>query len=162
MKKEDLKYGNVVETRNGDRYLYHTLSPIAFIGLINGSQYICIEQFKNNFECIYNGEKFRQFDIVKVYEDYTLKKLLWERKEKPELTKVEEAILRSLPKKYKYIARDKISESMLCAFIDKPEKVLAKFWFSPNYESLEIFKHLFQFIKWEDEEPYLISDLLEE
>lgn len=160
MKKEDLKYGNVVETRNGDRYLYHTLSPIAFIGLINGSQYICIEQFKNNFECIYNGEKFRQFDIVKVYEDYTCQKVLWGRKEKPKLTEDEKVILRNLPKECKYIARDR--EGDLYVHLLLPRKEWGQWMSKGSIKSLGVYNHLFNFIKWEDEEPYLISDLLEE
>ena len=161
MKKEDLNCGNVVELRDGKRYIQTCIEGYEFIRLdytsVTSTAFFPLNEFDDDLKGSHSG-----LDIMKIYEDYTLKKVLWERKEKPELTKVEEAILRSLPKKYKYIARDKISESMLCVFIDKPEKVLAKFWFSPNYESLEIFKHLFQFIKWEDEEPYLISDLLKE
>ena len=159
MKKEDLKNGNIIELRDGRRFIKTCIEGFEFIRLDYTSATSTAIFPLSEFEDYLKGSNIT-LDIIKVYEDYTLKKVLWERKEKPELTKVEEAILRSLPKKYKYIARDKISESMLCVFIDKPEKVLAKFWFSPNYESLEIFKHLFQFIKWEDEEPYLISDLL--
>ena len=159
MKKEDLKNGNIIELRDGRRFIKTCIEDFEFIRLDYTSATSTAIFPLSEFEDYLKGSNIT-LDIIKVYEDYTLKKVLWERKEKPELTKVEEAILRSLPKKYKYIARDKISESMLCVFIDKPEKVLAKFWFSPNYESLEIFKHLFQFIKWEDELPTLIEDLL--
>ena len=35
-------------------------------------------------------------------------------------------------------------------------------WFNNySFESLKLFHHLFQFIKWEDDEPYEISKLLE-
>lgn len=158
MKKEDLNCGNIIELRDGKRYIQTCIEGYEFIRLdyINSksTSFFPLNEFDDDLKGSHSG-----LDIVKVYEDYTLKKVLWERKEKPKLTEDEKAILRNIDKKYKWIARDKINESMLCIFIDKPKKE-ALYWFSDNYVSLDALKHLFQFITYEDEEPTLIEDLL--
>ena len=79
-----------------------------------------------------------------------------ERKEKPKLNEDEKAILRNLPKEYKWIARD--LSGMVYIFIERPEKGQA-IWYGCGQPMIP-FYHLFQFIKWEDEEPYLIEKLL--
>ena len=71
----------------------------------------------------------------------------------------EKVILRNLPEEFKWIARD--SNGQLCVYPEKPEK----FDFSWSYDLkngnkhyditiayVELFKHLFQSIKWEDTE----------
>ena len=160
MKQEDLKNGNIIELRDGRRAIKTNIKGFEYIRLdyisATSTALFSLYEFKDGLKGI-----SRNSDIMKVYEDYTLKKVLWERKEKPKITEEEKVILRNLPREYKYIARDKINESVLCIFIDKPKKE-SSYWFSDNYVSLEVYNHLFQFIKWEDEEPYLISDLLEE
>lgn len=148
MKKEDfkLKYGNIVELKDGRRLL-------------------CVKSFdkKDAFidlkseECV----PVRLRDFMKVYEDYTLQNLLWERKEKPILTEDEKAILRNIDKDYKWIARDK--NTRLFAYPNEPYKHHGALgWLGNNSESMQLFKHLFQFIQWEDTEPYLIGELLED
>ena len=156
MKKSDLKYGNVVETREGIKYLYHCKNSDKFLNL-DDDGFLWIHNFDENLNIIDcdNG-----LDIMKVYKDYTLKELLWERKEKPQikLTEDEKAILRNLPKEYKWIARD--LSGMVYIFIERPEKGQA-IWYGCGQPMIP-FYHLFQFIKWEDEEPYSIEDLLGE
>ena len=151
MKKSDLIYGNVVETRSGDKYLFtfHDEEDI-FVDLTGDGYYY--------FESLYFNTNYKNSDIVimKVYKDYTCKELLWERKEKPQLTEDEKVILRNLPKKYKWIARD--SSGMVYIFIEKPEKGQA-IWYGCGQPMIP-FYHLFNFIKWEDEDPYSIEDLL--
>ena len=153
MKKSDLKYGNVVETRSGDKYLFtfHDEEDI-FVDLTGDGYYY--------FESLYFNTNYKNSDIVimKVYKDYTCKELLWERKEKPQLNEDEKVILRSLPKDYKWIARD--LSGMVYIFIERPEKGQA-IWYGCGQPMIP-FYHLFQFIKWEDEEPYLIEELLGE
>lgn len=76
------------------------------------------------------------------------------------LTEDEKVILRNIDKKYKWIARD--GDGKLCVFVDKPLK-FPYMWNNKRntgWDFLNVFAHLFQFIKWEDEEPYLIEDLL--
>ena len=156
MKKSDLKYGNVVETREGIKYLYHCKNSDKFLNLDDdGFLWICA--FDKNLKCIYD---LNELDIMKVYKDYTCKELLWERKEaikpNPKLTKDEKVILKNVPKEYKYIARDK--NGWIFLYIDKPVK--RNFWFDDCGTIRFPFDHLFQFIQWEDEEPYSIEELL--
>ena len=154
MKKSDLKYGNVVETREGIKYLYHCKNSAQFLNL-DDDGFLWIRDFDENLNIIDcdNG-----LDIMKVYKDYTCKELLWERKEKPKPTEDEKVILRNLPKGYKWIARD--SSGMVYIFIERPTK-LSCIWSGDSLLGRVIpFGHLFQFIQWEDEEPYSIEELL--
>lgn len=155
MNKSDLKYGNVVETGDGERYLftYHDEENI-FIDL-NGEEFYYFDSLRLDNNC--NNSLIA---IMKVYKDYTLKELLWERKEKPKLTDDEKAILRNIYKEYKWIARDESEK--LYIFINKPYKIERLWYAVDSIYDLHIFRHLFQFVKWEDEEPYLIEDLLKE
>lgn len=76
------------------------------------------------------------------------------------LTPVEKIILENLDKNFKWIARDK--DGMLLCYECKPYKVdNHNMWFINwgNFSCLP-FEHLLQFIKWEDDEPYKIEDIL--
>lgn len=103
------------------------------------------------------------FDVILgLCEDCTQCTVEWlkqEHKEKIKLSEAERNILTYLPKRYKYIARD--SDNELYVYEEKPEKA-GKSWDSNNFDEtdMEIFNHLFQFIKWEDKEPYNIGELL--
>lgn len=151
----DLNCANVIETRNSNKhylFLYHN-DEFIFVDLDGEECYV--------FNSL-NSYKNSDFVIMKVYKDYTLKELLWERKEKYKSTDCERAILKNLPKEYKYIAKDK--NGNLYVYKNKPIKNY-EYW--SDYTSSEfcfphLFHHLFQFIKWEDKEPYLIEDLLKE
>ena len=153
MKKSDLKYGNVVETREGIKYLYHCTNSDKFLNL-DDDGFLWIRNFDENLK---DRNALNEFDIMKVYKDYTLTELLWERKDEPKLTEDEKAILRNLPQYYKWIARD--GNGVVCLYPDKPHKSKT-IW--DSYGALFPFHHLFQFIKWEDEEPYSIEELLGE
>ena len=81
------------------------------------------------------------------------------------LSEDEKVILRNVDREiYKWIARDKIGN--LNIFERKPikEDLIYVFGFWDDNggcsEELNAFEHLFQFIKWEDEEPYNIEELL--
>ena len=154
MKKSDLKYGNVVETRSGDKYLFtfHDEEDI-FVDLTGDGYYYS--------ESLYFNTNYKNSAIVimKVYEDYTCSKLLWERKETPKLNEDEKAILKVLlNEKYKWIARDK--NDWLYVYASKPKKGIT-IWENTGSPMMP-FVHLFNFIKWEDEEPYSIEELLRE
>lgn len=78
--------------------------------------------------------------------------------EKPKLTEDEEIILRYLNKKWKYIVRDK--DKTICIFETKPFKS-AQTWVCKNGDVSELpFENMYQFIRWESEQPYFIQDLL--
>ena len=78
-----------------------------------------------------------------------------------ELTEVERMILENLGEGYSYIARDR--DGSLSVYFGKPSKGGDK-WNSRGFifNSFRCFSHLFQFIKWEDEEAYDIYELLKE
>lgn len=85
-----------------------------------------------------------------------------EYKKEIKLTEAERAILESINKDYKWIARDK--SGVLYVYENKPYKVMEYDNWDENdngeIEKLGVFNHLFQFITWEDEEPYNIKELL--
>ena len=89
-----------------------------------------------------------------------LKILLSQHKEKPKLTDDEKAILRSVDNKFEFIARDK--DGVLFIYMRKPYKDKTRWESGALVTTLDIFNHLFQSIKWEDEEPWSIKELLEE
>ena len=159
--KKDLDSGNVVEIRNGQRFLYHNIDRNKILG-IQGFTYLDLDDYDENLKC--KIAYLNTLDIMKVYQDYTCKEVLWERKKKPELTGVEKTILKNyLSKGYKWIARDK--EDYLYVYITKPLTMSNTLWISPyaySYGCDITFERLFQFIKREDDEPYSIEDLLEE
>ena len=154
MKKSELECGNVVETRKGDFYVLANVYNEYILIALTGKYHF---NFDTYYEDLTQKCGLETWDIVKIYKDYTCKELLWERKEaKP--TEDEKVILRNVPKHYKWIARDK--NGLICMYIKKPSKCEYS-WGGCKYMLLP-FYHLFQFIKWEDEEPYLIEDLLGE
>lgn len=91
---------------------------------------------------------------------HILEVLLREHKEKPKLTEDEKVILRNIDKTFKWITRD--CDNELVVHDEMPIKTSEPAWFSDNSASLEAFEHLFQFVKREDNDPYLIEDLLKE
>ena len=157
MKKSDLKNGNVVELRNGDFYVLANVYNESILITLKGKYHFNLNNYSIDLTQICGFEKF---DIMKVYKDYTCKELLWERKEKPQLTEDEKVILRNLPKEYKWIARD--SDNLIYMFRKKPCKHHNIIWSDGYKFTFFPFGHLFQFIQWEDEEPYSIEELLGE
>lgn len=86
--------------------------------------------------------------------------LLSEYKETVKLSRLEYEILKfAINKNYEYIARD--YDGQLYVFMEKPHKG-ESFWKTDGYYYLlEMFSVLFQFVKWEDEEPTSIEKLLQ-
>ena len=84
-------------------------------------------------------------------------------KEQFEITKFEKQILKRLKKRGgKYIVREK--NKRICGFIEKPHKDTRFCIWCHNTEMFcdaLLFMDLFPFIKWEDEEPTKIDDVLE-
>ena len=155
MKKNDLKHGNAVKLRNGDTMLFCWHFPDEILVSLEGRKFITFDSYRKDLTDIDNA---LEFDIMKVYKDYTCKELLWERKEKPKLTEDEKTILRNVPKHYEWIARD--IDGHLYIYASKPKKGLT-IWVDTGLPMIP-FDHLFRFIKWEDDEPYSIEDLLGE
>ena len=71
--------------------------------------------------------------------------------------------MENIAKIFKYIARNR--DSTLFVYGDKPEKEVREvnMWIRRHdsyVANLEVYIHLFPMVKWEDEEPWLIEDLL--
>ena len=93
----------------------------------------------------------RRLDIMRVY-----RYPVWKREE-PTITADEKIILRNVDSKYKYIARD--NNAGLYVYCERPEKRYC-YWWSSDSGNISSFGHLFKMVKWEDEEPWKIEDLL--
>lgn len=157
MKKSDLVAGkHVVKYRDGKfRFVGHSNGLLDSDGV-----YVHALGFYNERLDDVDGDK--AMDIVAVYELNEV----WKREE-PTITEDEKAILRNLPAGYKWITRDE--NSKLYIYQDKPEKCV-DVWMSgrgsmflpcdQRYSPLYLFEHLFELVKWEDDEPWKIEDLL--
>lgn len=89
-------------------------------------------------------------------------KMYWlqqEHKEPITLSEAERIILENIDKEYKWIVRDKDGE--IRVFGVKPRK--DKYYWKEtgnDFARLSALNHLFQFITWNDEQPYSIEELL--
>ena len=169
MKKQELEKGMVVETRDKLRLL------VIGDNLEGKDGYLELQGYKDDMRFGSKHEpgyiSLDNFDIIKVYAnmfaitDYKVaQQPLWERKEPPRLTNDEIAILRNIDKKYKWIARDK--NGILYIYDSVPEKRGNNKWSRDTlhvdvFSSFSLFSHMFNFIKWWDDEPYVIVDLLD-
>lgn len=148
MKKSDLVAGkHVVKYRNGGfRFVGHRDE------LLDGDGHYMhgLRFYDERLNDLNAGEKM---DIVAVYE----LKQVWKREE-PTITEDEKTILRNLPANYEWIARDK--NGRLCVYPGKPSKVVTSWGCTSGHRFFDLFNHLFQMVKWEDEEPWKFEDLL--
>ena len=171
MKKSDLKAGYLVEYRCG---VLGVLMPIKYFGedtlavIRDLGDMSCQEiGFWDNALYAEDIEK----DIVKVYDlpedsknrtwlsvSKEARKLLWERKETPKMSIAERTLLENLDDIHRWIARDKGGELYL--YGQKPKKDTRAYWGNTSCFYFP-YENLFSFIKWEDEEPYCIEELLE-
>lgn len=111
-----------------------------------------IDLYDKDLKCL---ERLRSnpLDIVKVYRQ------IWKREDLT-ITSAEKVLLENIDKKYQYIARD--DEGWLFLFEEKPKKDTT-FWQKSVHSgicSFNCYAHLFKMVKWEDEAPWLIEDLL--
>ena len=86
---------------------------------------------------------------------------------KKQFTDDELCILRNIDKKYKWITRDKVDRDEydnygnLNIYLGKPNKSTVSWLPSDEYCEFHAYNHLFQSIKWEDEEPVRIDDYVD-
>ncbi len=168
MNKKDLKSGMTVKLRNGD------VSLVINDFITDNNSSLGLDEYDDNLVCT---EDFTDLDIIEVYQftspitklhattlttllDLTNPnmKLLWKRQELPKLSSAERVILDNLDKQYKWIARDESEK--LFAYYRIPNKDTT-FWRPADIQLTElVFPNLFKFVKWEDEQPYNIEELL--
>lgn len=147
MKKSDLVEGkHVVKYREGTfRFVGKYGTLLDDIG--NGVHTL------NHYDERLNSTGDKMLDIVAVYELNEV----WKRGE-PTITEDEKTILRNLPGKYEWIVRDE--SGVLYIYHDKPKKNSFAWAVGFGSRCLNLFGHLFKMVKWEDEEPWKIEDLL--
>ena len=157
-KMQDLKVGQVVETRNGKMWFVLDDRLISKDSWINRKSYDKTKCKDVNF-----------YDIVKIFNAPIEKdmlswsfssisndglELVWEEKI---FTKDDITIAKLIPKEWKYIARDE--DRNLCVYIEKPRKHFET-WEGVNVWDMTLFNKYFKNISWEDKEPILISDII--
>ena len=155
MKKKDLKNGMIVETRDKHRLL------VLGNKIMSRNKYDLLTSYKSNLTSKVNEE----FDIVKVYKIknlYVLNdifkdeylSLIWEREEEKkrkynwELSKNAKNILKKIPKKYKWLAKD-VDTSEIYVYENKPTirtDGCCEYWDVDDGEVFEItiFKNCFK------------------
>ena len=167
MKKNDSVAGkHVIEVYGGEMYFV-----CGNYLLSNDGGFNLLEDYNDDLTMEEDDDSY--FKIVKVYEikqnrnlvnlmDNDNLKLVWERRKK--LTDFERQVLEYLAYRFKYIARDK--DDSLYVYNQEPEKC-SNGWEIDEYkvgvsrmDNITVFDLLFPMVKWSDEEPTLISDLL--
>lgn len=133
------------------------------LDLTEGGYYFAVRKDRQNIarscdglnceECIFDEEEDCGCSFSR------MKWMLSEYREPVKLTRTEYLLLCHVYKlSYKYIARDKDGDISL--YLDEPDKdILTEFWHGKEYE-FTLFNNLFPFIKWEDKEPTLIKEVL--
>lgn len=155
MKKKDLKNGMIVETRDKHKLL------VLGNKIMSRNKYDLLTSYKSNLTSKVNEE----FDIVKVYKIknlYVLNdifkdeylSLIWEREEEKKrkynwkLSKNAKNILKKIPKKYKWLAKD-VGTSQIYIYENKPTirtDGCCEYWDVDDGEVFEItiFKNCFK------------------
>ena len=148
MKKSDLVAGkHVVQYRDGKfRFVRND-------GLLFDSDGLHCHSLDVYDERLNEPYDSKTLDIVAVYELNEV----WKREDLT-ISEDEKAILRNLPAKYEWIARDE--GGVLYIFRDKPKKEGFTWVVGFGSRCLNLFDHLFKMVKWEDDEPWKIEDLL--
>ena len=76
------------------------------------------------------------------------------------VSEVEKTILKALPQQYKYIARDRYDGLYVYEYKPVKNSLLGDWFGNGETGSLNVYSYGFDYITWEDEEPTLISDLI--
>lgn len=178
MKLSDLKTGMYVETRCGIRYLVLKDFDVDFQKkgiLSNENMCLYLNYFNDNMKYITPSGCGKKHDIMEVFEPsiYLNKKDLvsiWKREEiKISLSEFEKTFLESLNPEYKWLAKN--GNDIIFLYTNKPEKddyIKSKYWtyrgdcigIDKDFYCDAFKKEPFEWVKWEDEEPWYIPDLL--
>ena len=127
---------------------------------IKGYEYTYI--IKKQFLYILNEDRYSHLEVNDL-----INKEIIKLPKKKEFTDDELCVLRNIDKKYKWIARDKVDRDEyddygnLNIYLGKTNKSTVSWLPSDEYCEFHAYNHLFQSIKWEDEEPIYIDDYVE-
>ena len=118
-----------------------------------------IYKVNNGLRCKVYGSDFIRSDLR--LNDLRNVKEIIKLPKKKQFTDDELAIMRSLPKEFKWIARDRYGT--LCIFHCKPTKKNDEYWETKDilWNVISMFKHLFNSITGGDKEPVFIDDYVE-
>lgn len=172
MKLSDLKTGMWVKLRDNNVYLvlkdYETCryGKGMFINKING--FFSFSEYRDDLK----HDNHEDYDIVQVLIpsgdafvlDVNRLVPIWTRKEKPELPPELKSFFEMLDSRHKeyWIAKDIAGE--VCLYQSKPVKYKDITWTGGSCTRIDFFmdKSYFDWLSWEDEEPWYIPDLMEE
>ena len=160
MKKSDLVNGNGIQLRNGKLGLVINLNYELTIMFINEKDIKEAYESLKNYDEDLKHNNSKEKDIVVVYESkglFEAREMIWKRKDVL-VSNIEKVILGNMSKEFKYIARDDDGE--LYVYENKPKKGKCHWHDNSTIYRLDFYNHLFDFIKWENSEPYLIDDLV--
>ena len=167
MKKSDLKFGMVVELKNGS---------LCLVAQVKNTEDILVENYLKEFNddtiyfmniktsgletdlsCFDADLNHREgsnwdFSIVRIYEDYTLKNLLWERKE-PLLTNEEREWLSAVIKPF----RDKVDKIYIDGY--SAEYLNIEFKNGDNFTSVDIDNIPYKFEGLEKDKEYTLGEI---
>lgn len=164
--KDDLQASDIVTTRENKTYMVHDFNGELFA--IRNQGYLAFGDYNSDLTL----KKGTGFDIVKVQradEVYQLVgrvwidvPVIWERKEKekaPLLSEAEYHILKNVTATWEWIARD--YNGGLYLFETHPDKKSFVWDSDDSAINIKCHQHIFKFVKWEDDEPWEITKLLE-
>ena len=129
---------------------------------IKGYEYTYTYIIKKQFLYMLNEARYSHLEVNDL-----INKEIIKLPKKKEVTDDELCILRNIDKEYKWIARDKADKDEydkhgnLNIYFGKPKKSTKSWLPSDIYCEFHGYNHLFQSIKWEDEEPIYIDDYVE-
>lgn len=162
--KNDLQVNDIVTTRENKTYMVHQFNTeLIFVSKV---AFLYSDEYTDDLIRKLNDAAL---DIIKVQRPTDLYQLqtiswneapvIWERKEVPLLSESEYHILKNAKQEWKWIARD--MDDNLFLYGNKPGKSNG-YWIAERGDiDLTVYNHLFPFVKWEDDEPWEITKLLE-
>lgn len=160
--KQDLDLGMYVVTRSkGTGLVVKGINDEGFdIYNVGTGEYLLKDShLSDDLTCGKNSE----YDIIEIYSDYTLKKKLWDRiGDVITLLSEEEIILKCIDK-YEYITRDRNGDLWLWNY--KPVKCSNDWKLAEDTGTrcckFNCYNHLFKFVRWGDNEPRLITSVID-
>lgn len=147
-----------IKMLNAEKYRAEILGKDCKFGLSNRICKCCYEECAT---CVFSLENNPNDGLSNACTIRKVKWLLSEYKEPIKLSRLEHELLKFIDNEgYKYIARDNCG-GVLFRYPKKPTKNIYGEWGKGGICSdLRMFNDLFQFVKWEDEEPISIEDVL--
>lgn len=159
--KEDLRNNDIVILKNNDAYMLFNRNGELLLESENRQYMLKLSDYNNKLE-----NNHEEYHIVKIKRPSQLTDFvrscwkniptIWARR--PILSKDEYYILKNIDQEYQFITRNSNKQLYLYKTISE------KIWNTTSKSKfrLKIYEHIFEFIEFEDDKPYLIQDLLKD